>query len=108
MNNYYNPFGLNYQIPTQNTTIQKASNKIYVCGLEGARSYPLNPNSEMILCDDTKDIIYDVIVDQSGKRTVTSLDIVVHKDEPPVDMSIYATKDDIEKLRKELKKIKEV
>lgn len=120
MSNYYpNPFYTPYNVPNFNGTNmygtnyqnnpnfqpspnQKVSNKIYVSGLEGARSYNLNPNSEMILCDDTDNVIYDVIVDANGKRTITTLDVKEHVDEPPVDFSNFATKDDIQKLREEI------
>jgi len=116
-NGYYNPYnapnfngsgmyGTSYQNnPNFNSgALQKATNKIYVSGIEGARSYNLQPNSEMLLCDDTKNIIYEVIVDNNGKRTITALDVKQHEEEPPVDMSIYATKEDIAKLKEELTK----
>lgn len=119
-NPYYNPYnqpifnggnmyGTNYQNNSNNqqNTPQKASNKIYVSGIEGARSYNLNPNSEMILCDDTKNVIYDVMVDSTGKRTITALDVSEHKEEPPIDMSQFATKQDVDNLKEELKKIQE-
>ena len=120
MSNYYpNPFYNPYNVPNFNGTNmygtnyqnqpsvqqnapQKVSNKIYVSGIEGARSYNLAPNSEMLLCDDTKNIVYDVIVDNQGKRTITALDVREHQEEPPVDFSNFATKDDIAKLREEL------
>lgn len=120
MNNYYpnnifnpynvpnfngtNMYGTNYQNNPnyQPNANQKVSNKIYVSGIEGARSYNLTPNSEMLLCDDTKNIVYDVIVDNQGKRTITALDVREHQEEPPIDFSNFATKDDISKLREEL------
>ena len=86
------------------TASQKVSNKIYVSGMEGARSYNLSPNSEMILCDDTKNIIYDVVVDSNGKRTITALDVKEHQEEAPIDYTQFASKDDIAKLRDELLK----
>lgn len=84
--------------------LQRFTNKVYVSGVEGARSYQLSPNSEAILCDDTNSVIYDVIVDANGKRTVTAYDIVEHKEAPPIDFSQFATKEDIAKLREELVK----
>ena len=81
MTNYFNPFSTPYQnnfYPTNNT--QKYSNKIYVSGIEGARSYPLNPNSEVLLCDDTNDIVYDILVDPDGKRTINVLDVKQHEE----------------------------
>lgn len=90
-----------------NIPVQSRTNKIYVSGFEGAKSYQLQPGSEMILCDDNEDIIYDVIVDNTGKRTVTALDIVEHKSAPSIDYSKLATKEDVENLRKEFFKARE-
>lgn len=78
------------------------TNKIYVSGIEGARSFQMSPGTEMLLCDDNKDIVYDVVVDAQGRRTVTALDIKLHEDAPAVDMSTFATKADLDKLREEL------
>lgn len=101
-----NMYGMNYQnnSSVQPSAPQKATNKIYVSGIEGARSYNLQPNSEMILCDDTKDLIYDVVVDGNGKRTITTLEVSEHKEKPPVDYSQFATKQDIDTLKEELNK----
>lgn len=113
MSNYYAPngnymgFNPNIQYPFQaqpQGNTGRYSNKYYVSGIEGARSYPVPPNTEMILCDDTSDVIYDVVVDNAGKRTITALDVKVHEEAPPVDMSKFATKEDIIKLREELLK----
>lgn len=103
--NYYQQypnFNPMVQQQYQQTSQQRFSNKVYVAGIEGARAYQLSPNSEAILCDDTNSVIYDVIVDQNGKRTVTAYDIVEHKESQPIDFSQFATKQDIEKLKEEL------
>ena len=95
-----------YQTQSNNAQngLQRFTNKVYVSGIEGARSYQLSPNSEAILCDDANSVIYDVIVDQNGKRSVVAYDIVEHKEAPPIDFSQFATKDDIAKLKEELMK----
>lgn len=78
------------------------TNKIYVSGIEGARSFQMAPGTEMLLCDDNQDIVYDVVVDAQGRRTVTALDIRLHEETPAVDFSAFATKADLDKLREEL------
>ena len=101
------PIYPNQPTSSQNATQQstrKNTNKVYVSSIEGARSYPLAPNSELMFCDDTTDIVYDVVVDETGQRTITTLDVKIHEEEPPVDMTKFATKDDIAKLREELLK----
>lgn len=119
--NYYAPYQNGYVTPNFNgmgqsqpsyqnqsniaqNGSQRFTNKVYVSGVEGARSYQLSPNSEAILCDDTNSVIYDVVVDQNGKRSVVAYDIVEHKEAPPIDFSQFATKDDIAKLKEELTK----
>ena len=119
--NYYAPYQNGYNTPNFNgmgqpqpsyqtqsnnaqNGLQRFTNKVYVSGVEGARSYQLSPNSEAILCDDANSVIYDVIVDQNGKRSVVAYDIVEHKEAPPIDFSQFATKDDIAKLKEELMK----
>lgn len=84
----------------------KSTNKYYVSGVEGAKSYQLPKNSEAILLDDSSSVIYDVIVDSEGKRTVTSYDIVPHQEEPPIDYSSFATKDDLKSLKEEFMKMR--
>ena len=119
--NYYAPYQNGYATPNYNgigqpqpsyqqqanapqNGLQRFTNKVYVSGIEGAKSYQMQPNSEVILCDDTNSVIYDVVVDATGKRSVMAYDIVEHKEAPPVDFSQFATKDDIAKLREELVK----
>lgn len=122
--NYPNPYFTGYNMPHFNGNMQpnmfnqqtptapqngaqiaKNTNKYYVCGMDGARGYQLPKNSEIILCDDSSSIIYDVIVDAEGKRTVTAYDIVAHQEEPPIDYSTFATKDDLKTLKDELMKM---
>ena len=119
--NYYAPYQNGYNAPNYNgmgqsqpsyqnqynnaqNGSQRLTNKVYVTGIEGARFYQMSPNSEAILCDDTNSVIYDVVVDASGKRSVVAYDIVEHKEAPPIDFSQFATKDDIAKLKEELMK----
>lgn len=85
---------------------QTIRNKIYVSGIEGARSYPIGAGSEALFLDNEKSVIYDVLVDNSGKRTVSAYDIVPHQEVPPVDPSVYATREELLKLREEIERLK--
>jgi len=78
------PINNNYQ-NQYNMYNQKQSNKIYVSGLQGARAYPTVRNSEMLLCDDTLDIIYDVETDFEGKKIVRVFDVSEHIEPPTLD-----------------------
>lgn len=77
------------------------TNIVRVYGIDGARNYQLPPNSDVMLYDNDRDIVYRVTVDGTGKRDVVMLDLSEHKEEPPIDFSAFATKEDIAKLRDE-------
>ena len=88
----------------QNNEPKHNTNIVCVYGIDGARNYPLPNNSDIVLFDNDKDIIYRVSVDGTGKREILIMDLTEHKDEPPIDYSSFATKDDIAKLREEFSK----
>ena len=48
------------------------TNKIYVSGIEGARSCQRTPGTKMLLCDDNQDIISDCGHDGSGRRSLNA------------------------------------
>lgn len=104
MYNFNNPYG-NYGMQNQMQN-QRQSNKIYVSGIEGARSYQMMPNSEMIFLDDNQSIIYDVLTDIQGKRTINVYDVVPHKSEEEIKLSQFATKEELEVLKQEIDKLR--
>ena len=107
-NNYgYNPqnhFGYN-QFAPQNMATQTpptTTNKIYVSGLDEVKTRLLPPNSDVIFYDNERDILYEKVVDSTGKFQLKTYDIVEHKDrensdKPHGDKILeYATKSDLE------------
>lgn len=68
-----------------NARAPKQSNKVYVSGYEAARAYPTPFNSDMLLCDDALDVIYNVETDYQGRKTIQVLDVALHKETPKVD-----------------------
>lgn len=123
--NYNNPFlnnngfgfnpngGYNYppfspqnphNMPPQPTQIATSTNtnKIYVSGIDEVKSRILPPDSDMIFIDNERDILYEKVVDSTGKFQIKMLDIVEHKDPEKSDkvaddkLSEYATKSDLE------------
>lgn len=91
----------------QNNAPKLNTNIVCVYGADGAKNYPLPNNSDIVLFDNDKDIIYRVSVDGTGKRDVLMLDLSEHKEEAPIDFSSFATKEDIAELRKEFASIKQ-
>lgn len=85
-NNYgYNPqnhFGYN-QFAQQNMTTQPqptTTNKIYVSGLDEVKTRLLPPNSDVIFYDNERDILYEKVVDSTGKFQLKTYDIIEHND----------------------------
>ena len=107
-NNYgYNPqnhFGYN-QFAQQNMTTQPqptTTNKIYVSGLDEVKTRLLPPNSDVIFYDNERDILYEKVVDSTGKFQLKTYDIIERKDPENSDnlgdkkIPEYATKSDLE------------
>jgi len=71
MYNYYQP----QMQPLQRHEV------IRVTGLAGANTLQLLPNSSCLLLDNERPIVYLVVTDGAGYKTVTSYDITIHKEE---------------------------
>lgn len=111
MFNYYNsmptstqPYGYpmpqQYQAPTTNT------NKIFVGGIEDVKNRALMPNSDVIFLDNDKPLLYVKTVDSKGQYDIKTYKISEYKE--PDNCSIkYASVDDVDSLRKEIKELKE-
>ena len=78
--NTYNPYYNNYL--NYNNQRQQV---IRVNGQNGAKAYQLNPNSSILLLDETAPIIWLKTTDGAGYATVTAYDIAPHQNEIPVD-----------------------
>lgn len=75
----YNPYGqsqpYSWGQPTwayapQTTTAQPVNGLVSVTGMEGARAYPMPPNSSMPLFDKDNDLLYVKTTDSAGYPTI--------------------------------------
>lgn len=121
--NAYNPY---YgQVPMQNTPnmvmtqqqsqmAQKQSNRVWVQGEEGAKSFLVAPNSEVELWDSERQSIYIKTADMNGIPSTVTLDYVI-RDNNKTNKSFnqsdntdnFATKDDIAVLQVKMEEIKQ-
>ena len=81
MNNpYFNP----YFQPIQPPSVLPSS-VIKVNGENGARAYQIGANSSVLLLDESGLMVWLVVTDGAGYKTVTPYDITPHKVEPAPD-----------------------
>ena len=92
---------------------QQADDRVFVAGRIGADAYQLPPGVNMqILWDDDSDRFYLKGYDDRGRpRVLGDFDFFPHEEQESIqqniDMSVYATKDDIKSMVSEaIKKIK--
>lgn len=109
-----------YQQQAQAAPMPQSNNSItWVQGEVGAKAYPLAPASNVLLMDSDGDYFYIKSTDASGmpmplrtfeyKEIVPTTDVVDVKqshDAPQIDMSGFATKEDIEEIRRMLEDMK--
>lgn len=81
------------------------NNRIYVQGEAGAKSYLVAPNSTVVLWDTESPTYYLKSADASGIPTMRIFDYKERSVEE-VKKETYATKDDIDALKKEIEKLK--
>lgn len=97
--------------PTQPTQQQINSNLIWVQGEAGAKSYLVAPNTTVQLWDSERQTIYLKSADASGMPSIKTLDYVIRENAPQTHEnapeSNFATVDDINNLKAEIKQIKE-
>ena len=101
MYNFYpNYLGLNNPMMTNNT--QNTNNAfippqqvVKVSGENGARAYPMGPNSSALLLDETGLMAWLVTTDGAGyKNTVAPYDLTPHQEKPTVDYTAVQEKMD--------------
>ena len=56
-----------------------------VSGENGADAFQMGPNSSALLLDETAPIVWFVQTDGAGYKTITTYDIQLHQELPPVD-----------------------
>ena len=76
-NPYLNPYTTPFMPQTQEQQVVKVN------GENGARAYQMGANSSALLLDASGTIVWLVMSDGAGYRTVTPYDITPHKDTTP-------------------------
>lgn len=104
------------QTPTQPQVTQQPAqmntNKIYVTGIEGARTMQFPPNSDYILLDNDKPLLYRKTVDATGKMEIKPFKISEYTETEAapaqaVDMSQFVSVDEFKGVQSEITRIKQ-
>ena len=113
-NPYFNQFPA-YQ-PTQPSQFQYTPSTqpqqqpvhgfVYVTGIDGARAYPLPPNSDMPLFDSKEDVLYVKTTDGAGFPTVKRVPLEYPVEESQGGVSgDYVTRDELDRKLSEMLKM---
>lgn len=109
----YNPFlNFNYQQPNNYNSYQQPQAPqtpqqnyhplTFVNGIEGAKSFIVNPNQVVYLKDSDSDLFFEKRADAQGKYTLTAFHLIPvnneNKAKNNIDLSNYATKNDLNLL----------
>lgn len=99
--------------PQQQQPAQVNTNKIYVTGIEGAKAKQLPPNSDFILLDNDKPLLYRKTVDATGKMEIKAFKISEYTETeaapasaPAVDMSQFVSVEEFKTVQTEMGRIK--
>ena len=109
---HFAPQNGNYapQTPTQQQPAQMNTNKIYVTGIEDARTRQLPPNSDFIFLDNDKPLLYRKTVDATGKMEIKAFKISEYTETeapaPAVDMSQFVSVEEFKGVQAEMGRIK--
>lgn len=107
-----NNFQPQQQMPTQQPVIPTKTNVPLVTSLTEAMSRTTELNSDTFYADQDKPFIYRVSVDMQGRKTYRTFELTDVTEQnisqsaptgaPEIDLSAYATKDDLRALRDEI------
>ena len=87
--NPFNPYqGVNptYLNQPNNVHVGSANQIIKVNGRNGAETYTMPPNAQVLLLDETQPIVWLKQTDGAGYPTLTAYDIKPHEEKPMPDM----------------------
>ena len=107
---YGNPYPLRYQQPTAPAQTyyspmapipqqQTAPGLIQVTGMEGARAYPLAPNSVAALFDADRDVMYIKRTDAGGYPTIAAYTFAPMQEAAPTQQPEYVTRQEFDELK---------
>lgn len=94
---YPQPFGGAYRSPYQQP-MQTQESIIRVTGMDGAKAYPMAPNSRVALFDDSRDVFYIKAADAGGYPTLTAYTFAPLQ-EAHAPAPDYVTRDEFNKLK---------
>lgn len=109
----YSPYGqpqpYTWSQPVWQASPQQVSNQpinglVSVTGAEGAKAYPLPPNSSMPLFDANEDVMYVKTTDGAGFPTVKAYRFE-QVEAPEAQAPQYATREDFERLEKRIEQL---
>lgn len=101
----------NYAPQTQSAQ-QMNTNKIYVTGIEDAKTRQLPANSDYIFLDNDKPLLYRKTVDATGKMEIKTFKISEYTETESapatqaLDMSQFVSVDEFKGMQNEMKRIK--
>lgn len=107
---YGNPYPMGYRQPTAPAQYsytpmapipqqQTAPGLIQVTGLEGAKAYPMTPNTEVALFDGNRDVFYIKRTDAGGYPTIAAYEFKPLQEAAPAQQPEYVTRQEFEELR---------
>lgn len=99
----YSQFPQYYPQDFRTAMPQQTNSPIWVQGEAGAKSYLVAPGTTVALWDSEAQVIYLKSADASGLPQMKVLDYTIRGGQPLNQNVEYATKDDLEKLRAEIK-----
>lgn len=102
--------GTNIPYQSQNAVSGANTGIIWVQGEMGAKSYLVAPNNTVQLWDSESQTIYLKSADASGMPSMKILDYVIREPgstEKEVEVTNYATKEEIESVRREIESFRE-
>ena len=82
--NWQNPYLNPYMTPPQ-PMVQQPVQVVRVNGENGARSYQIGANSSALLLDESGLLVWLVVSDGAGYKTVSAYDITPHQETPAPD-----------------------
>lgn len=88
--------------PTQPQQMQNVNPLIWVQGEAGAKSYLVGPGQTVALWDSEESVIYLKSADASGMPSMKVLDYTIRGGQPINENVEYATKADLDELRKKI------
>lgn len=94
--------------PTQPFGLQTQTEQIKrVHGEEGAKAYPLAPNSSVLLQDETDNIVWAKVTDSAGYATVKGFFLTPIVNTTPTKENEYASKEEFDELKAKFDKLME-